>query len=504
MKSSEHLFFRLNDYKSFLTEWIPNHTSPDVAKKMMEWFKEDLRDWDISRDKPYFGFPIPGTNGEKYFYVWVDAPMGYVSSTAEWAEKTGSSFNDFWRHSVDTEVYHFIGKDIAYFHLLFWPAFLKGAGFRLPDKVFVHGHVMVNGEKMSKSKGTFISARTYLDHLNPEYLRYYYASKLSAPVHDLDLNLEDFVARVNSDLVGKITNLASRGAQMLKKRLDGKMGSPDGHGYQLIENAQNKSETIAEFFEAREFSKAINEIRLIADEANKYFDERAPWKTIDSDPEGTRQVLTTTLNLFRIIAIYLQPILPHYAERVAELLNETTYEWDHLFKILTQHEIRDYAHLATRIDPVQVQKMVEASKPKDETAKPAGEAASKSSSPKTQAAPAKPSSETANDGYIDIDDFMKVDLRVGKIIEAQEVPEADKLLKLKVELSPTDHRQIFAGIKSAYKAETLVGRQVLVVANLRPRKMKFGMSEGMVIAAGAGGKDIFVFLLRTLYDSTAL
>ncbi len=476
-KKSEHIFFKLGDFKSFLSEWIPKHTSSDVSKKMMEWFNEDLRDWDISRDKPYFGFEIPNTHGEKFFYVWVDAPMGYVSSTKDWCASNGKSFESYWK-SESTEIYHFIGKDIAYFHLLFWPALLKAADYRLPNQVFVHGHLMVNGEKMSKSKGTFIAARTYLKHLSPEYLRYYYATKLNSAVDDLDLNFEDFVSRVNSDLVGKITNLASRGAQMLSKKMDGHMSQPDEAGLTLIHQAQQKKTVIEQLFETREFSKALVEIRTIADLANRYFDEKAPWKTLEANPAETKQVRTTTLNLFRIITIYLTPILPQYSERVAKLLNEKSYTLADVGKILTDTSIGEYEHLATRIDPEAIKAMIEASK------------TVVTKTPVTKVAEVQ--KEVSETGLIEIETFNQVDLRIGKILEAETIPESTKLLKLKVELSATDTRQIFAGIKAAYEPASLTNKLVLVVANLKPRKMKFGLSEGMLLAASGEGDKLYL------------
>ncbi|MFP5519648.1 MAG: methionine--tRNA ligase [Bdellovibrionia bacterium] len=483
LKPSEHIFFKLNDFKEYLRQWLPEHTSPEVAKKMLEWFEEDLRPWDISRDEPYFGFAIPGTDNKKFFYVWVDAPMGYVSTTQQWCQKNNKDFAHYW-NSPETEIYHIIGKDITYFHTLFWPALLKAADFKSPNKVLVHGHLMVNGEKMSKSKGTFIAARTYLNHLNPEYLRYYYATKLNNSVDDIDLSLEDFINRVNSDLVGKITNLASRGAQMLKKKLNAKMSTPDADGLKVLEHARAKATVIAEHFENRDFSKAATEIRSIADEANRFFDEKAPWKTVESDPQGTIAVLTSTLNIFRILAIYLKPFLPQYSAKVAQLLNESDYQWDDIFKTLTNHEIQDYSHLMTRIESEKVQAMVEESRKLNEVI-----AATK----KTAAPVASQKKESgAETGLITFDDFMKVDLRVAEVIEAEEIKEADKLLRLKVNIGEGQTRQIIAGIKAAYSPDKLIGRKVLVCVNLEPRKMKFGMSEGMVLAAGAGGSELFV------------
>lgn len=358
-KDSDHVFFKLNDFKDFLSEWVPNHTQAEVANKLKEWLDDELRDWDISRDAPYFGFEIPGYP-EKYFYVWVDAPVGYMTSTKEWCEKSGINFKEFW-NDEKTEIHHFIGKDIVYFHTLFWPSMLKTAGYKTPSKVAVHGFLTVNGEKMSKSKGTFISARTYLNHLDPVFLRYYYACKLRG-IEDIDLNLEDFATRVNSDLVGKITNLGSRGAQMLNKKIDGRMSQPDAEGLKILKLAQEKSETIAELYENLNFSKAITEIREIADLANKYFDEKAPWKLIKEDVEGTREILTSILNIFRCLAIYLKPILPEYTAKVEALFNEDAYDWGSLQETLADRSINAYEHLAKRVDAKGIEAMIAESK----------------------------------------------------------------------------------------------------------------------------------------------
>ena len=507
LRGSDHIFFKLNDFREFLKEWMPQHCPKEVSAKLMEWFEGELRDWDISRDDPYFGFEIPGFKG-KYFYVWVDAPIGYVSATQQLFKKTGRDFDAVWRAGSskgtgpEPELYHFIGKDITYFHCLFWPAMLKTAGFRLPDQVFVNGHLTVNGEKMSKSKGTSITARTYLNHLDPMYLRYYYACKLGSRVDDLDLNGSDFVNRVNSDLVGKITNLGSRGAQMLKKRIDGKLGKLSGEGLELVRRSQAKAHAIAASFDAREFARAITEIREIADDANKYFDEKAPWNLIKDDVEATRDVLTATLNVFRLISIYLKPVLPSYSDKVAALLNEAPYQWSDSAKTLTNCEIGEYVHLATRVEQAKFDQIILDSMPRDASGnviQPAAapEKASKKidKGAKTAGAPAPQAPEAPQNSLapeIEMDDFSKVDLRIAKIIEASEVEGADKLLRLKVSLGELGEKQIFAGIKSAYKAESLVGRLTVIVANLKPRKMKFGMSEGMVLAAGAGGGDLFI------------
>ena len=488
LKDSESIFFKLNDFKEYLREWIPKHSAPEISKKMLEWFNEDLKDLDISRDEPYFGFPIPGTNNKKFFYVWVDAPMGYMSTTAQWAKNNNQTLEQIWQ-DPNREIYHFIGKDIARFHTIFWPAFLKAANFRTPNQVFVHGHLMVNGEKMSKSKGTFIAARTYLNHLNPEYLRYYYSTKLSSSVDDIDLNLEDFTNRVNSELVGKITNLGSRGGQMLKKKMDGIMSTPDSEGIKLIKSVQDRADEIARHYENRDFAKAISEIRSLADDANKYFDEKAPWKTLEADPVTTKQVITTTLNVFRLLAIYLKPVLPYYTEKVAKLFNETEYSWKDLETVLVNKPINEYEHLATRIEPAKVTAMIDEGKKLNEEIQ--AQKAASSTAPK--AAPKKEENRsTEKPAEIEFTDFEKVDLRIGQIIEAEEIKEADKLLKLKVDIGNGEIRQIIAGIKAAYSPEKLLNRKVLVCVNLKPRKMKFGMSEGMVLAAGDGGSDLFV------------
>lgn len=497
LKDSESIFFKLNDFKKYLEEWIPKHCAPEVSRKMLEWFNEDLLDLDISRDEPYFGFAIPGTNNKKFFYVWVDAPMGYMSTTEQWAKKKGQTLKDIWQ-DPKREIYHFIGKDIARFHTIFWPAFLKAAEFRSPNQVFVHGHLMVNGEKMSKSKGTFIAARTYLNHLNPEYLRFYYSTKLSSSVDDVDLNLEEFVNRVNSELVGKITNLGSRGGQMLKKKMDGMMSTPDAEGDKLIAHAQKTADSIAAHYEARDFAKAMNEIRSLADDANRYFDEKAPWKTLETDPTGTKQVLTTTLNIFRLLAIYMKPILPFYSAKVAKLLGENDYQWSDIQTVLKNRPINDYEHLAVRVEADKVKAMVEESRKINEelaaSKKAASTAPAKAAATAGATSGAGKTEDRSADRPVEIEftDFEKVDLRIGQVIEAEEIKEADKLLRLKVDIGGGQVRQIIAGIKAAYKPEQLLGRKLLVCVNLKPRKMKFGMSEGMVLAAGNGGSDLFV------------
>lgn len=497
LKNAEHLLFKLSDFQKYLEEWLPGHTSKEIANKMKEWFNEPLRDWDISRDDPYFGFEIPGYKG-KYFYVWVDAPMGYLASFQQYCKKNSVDFEEFWKNpNTKSERYHFIGKDIAYFHTLFWPALLKTAEFNTPTKVFVHGHVKINGEKMSKSKGTQVNVRTYLNHLSPTYLRYYYATRLTDGVDDIDLNFEDFTSRVNSELIGKITNLASRGGQMLGKKLDGIIGELDAEGLSLIKQAQARSSEIENFFENREYAKAVGCIREIADSANRYFDEKAPWKTIDADPTATKKVLSTTLNLFRIIAIYLKPVLPSYVADVEALFNEKPYVWSDTGKILNGHKINDYKHLLGRIETESITKIVEETKARFaavEAEKNSGKKGALSPTvPTSTQSPGKENRNDSNTGLISFQDFEKVDLRVAKVIQAEEIKEADKLLRLKVDLGPLGEKQIIAGIKAAYpEPAKLIGRLILVVANLEPRKMKFGMSEGMVAVAGSGGSQLFI------------
>lgn len=356
LKDSDHVFVKLSDFQDFLIEWIPAHTSKEVSNKLKEWFDGDLRDWDISRDAPYFGFKIPGYD-DKYFYVWLDAPAGYIATTKEWCEKNGKDINDYWKNP-DAKIYHFIGKDIIYFHSLFWPAMLKASGYTLPSYIFVHGFLKVNGEKMSKSKGTFIKARTFLDQIDPIYLRYYYACKMNSGLDDIDLNLQDFVQRVNSDLIGKITNLGSRGGQMLGKKLDGMMTTLDEAALKVVEFSKSKSEEISKHYHNRDFAKAMETVRSIADEANRYFDEKEPWKTVKEDPAAATVVLTCILNVFRDMAIYLSPVIPMYSNKVAELFNESPYKWSDLNKTLENHKINTYEHLATRLDLKSVQKIL--------------------------------------------------------------------------------------------------------------------------------------------------
>ena len=499
-RDSEHLFFELEPFRDYLQEWIPRHTARDVANKLLEWFGEPLRGWDISRDAPYFGFEIPGHAG-KFFYVWVDAPIGYLASLRNWCERRGESFDAWWQNPA-TEIYHFIGKDIVRFHCLFWPAMLHGAGFRGPSQVFVHGFLTVNGEKMSKSKGTFVSARTYLDHLPPQCLRFYYACKLNGTTDDLDLNLDDFIGRVNSDLVGKITNLASRGAQMLHKNLGGRAGAMDAEGRALVVGAVGRADAVAEAYEARDFCRVMVEVRGIADRANQYFDSRAPWSLVKTDPEAARAVLTATLNLFRVLAIYLKPILPAYAAKVEKLFGEKPYTWNDLQTMFENKPVGAYEYLATRVEREQVDKMIESSMPvgagsqKPEVSATVGQSGSQPVQPPNHptGSPAAAPVDGAPKALIDFDTFSKSDLRVGRIVTAELVEGADKLLKLMVDLADgKPPRQVFSGIRKSYPdPAVLVNRCVVVVANLAPRKMRFGVSEGMVLAATNADGAIFV------------
>ncbi len=486
-KSSEHIFFELEPHRDFLKSWLEKHTSDEVRKKMLEWFEGDLRAWDITRDGPYFGFPIPGET-DKFFYVWVDAPMGYISTSQEYFDSKGISLESFWKNP-NVEIYHFIGKDITYFHTLFWPALLKTADFNTPQAVHVHGRLMINGEKMSKSTGNFVNAQAYLNHLPATYLRYYYATKLNSSLDDFDLNMDDFVSRVNAELVGKITNLASRGAQMLGKKAQGLMTRCDSDGLKLVQKAQSKSNEIGLLYEKRDFSKALTEIRTLAEEANRFFDEKAPWKTVDLDLQKTTEVLTSTLNIFRILGIYLKPVMPEFTLKVEKLFKESPYQWNDAQKILSQHTINEFEPLITRIETEKVKAIMDEAQMLAEKTQKERQAVKTNPVLET---PLKASALNPDDGLIDIETFNKVDLRVAEIVEAEAVPEADKLLKLKVSLGDLGTRQIFAGIKAAYDPAKLLGRKVLVVANLRPRKMKFGMSEGMVLAAGPGAPDLFV------------
>ncbi len=483
-RESDHYFFKLADFEEMLRAWTGGgHVQNEVANKLGEWFDAGLQEWDISRDAPYFGFEIPDHPG-KYFYVWLDAPIGYMASFRNLCDRTeGLDFDDYWAPESQTELYHFIGKDIIYFHTLFWPAMLYGAGFRTPSAVFAHGFLTVDGAKMSKSRGTFIKARTYLDHLNPEYLRYYFAAKLGSGVDDIDLNLEDFAARVNSDLVGKVVNIASRCAGFISKRFDGKLADRVSET-DLFSDFVAKGEEIAEHYEKREFSRAVREIMALADRANQYIDEQKPW--VVAKEEGKDEQLQTIcsdgLNLFRLLIGYLRPILPGTAEMAEAFLQVEPLTWEQLANPLTGHEIGKFKPLMTRVDPKQIEAMLEHSKE---------DLAAQVPAPAAKPAADSPLARDPIAGTIEFDDFAKLDLRIARIAKAQPVEGADKLLQLTLDLGG-ETRNVFAGIKSAYAPEDLEGKLTVMVANLAPRKMRFGISEGMVLAAGSGGKELFI------------
>ncbi len=483
LKDSEHYFFDLPAFEQMLQDWTRGGAlQNEMANKLQEWFKDGLQQWDISRDAPYFGFEIPGAPG-KFFYVWLDAPIGYLASFKNYCSKTGIDFDQFWRLDSDAEVYHFIGKDIIYFHSLFWPAMLHGAGYRKPTSVFAHGFVTVNGAKMSKSRGTFIKARTYLEHLNPEYLRYYFASKLTSGIVDLDLNLDDFSQKVNADLVGKVVNIASRCASFVTKKFNGTLSATLAEP-ELFAEFIAQGDSIAASFEEREYARAIRDIMALADKANQYIDAKAPWVLAkdDSKQQETLDVCSMGINLFRVLMHYLAPVLPNMAKEVEIFLN-SELRWDNYQQPLLNHAIQPFKALMQRVDPVKVQAMVDASKDNlQPAAAPAGV---------KPAANAATTEIEAVAPTINIDDFAKLDLRIAKIVSAEHVEGADKLLRLQLDLG-NETRQVFAGIKAAYQPEQLVGRLTVMVANLAPRKMKFGMSEGMVMAAGPGGSEIFL------------
>ncbi|SFC85145.1 methionine--tRNA ligase [Pseudoalteromonas denitrificans] len=479
LKDSEHFFFDLPAFEGMLKEWLHSGSiQEEMANKLQEWFTDGLQQWDISRDAPYFGFEIPGEPG-KYFYVWLDAPIGYMASFKNLCDKSNLSFDEFWAEDSKAELYHFIGKDIIYFHSLFWPAMLDGAKFRKPTNVFAHGFVTVNGAKMSKSKGTFIKARTYLEHLNPEYLRYYFAAKLNSGITDFDLNLEDFAQRVNSDLVGKVVNIASRCAGFITKKFDGKL-SDTIMDQTLLTEFQNASESIANSYETREYGRAIREIMALADKANQFIDTNAPWVLIKNEEtqEQAHQVCSLGINLFRLLMVYLKPVLPEMANNVEAFLNEEL-TWESAKTQLTSHEITKFKALMQRVEMDKVNAMLDDSKESLEAT--------------TQAVidPNSPLAKEPIADEIEFDDFAKVDLRVALIAKAEHVKGADKLLKLTLDLGG-ETRQVFAGIKSAYQPEEIEGKLTVMVANLKPRKMRFGMSEGMVLAAGPGGKEIHI------------
>ncbi|MDH2377106.1 methionine--tRNA ligase [Providencia rettgeri] len=477
MRDSEHFFFDLPAFSDMLQAWTRSGALQEqVANKMQEWFESGLQQWDITRDAPYFGFEIPDAPG-KYFYVWLDAPIGYMGSFKNLCDKRGDlDFDEFWNKDSKTDLYHFIGKDIVYFHSLFWPAMLEGSQYRKPTNLFVHGYVTVNGAKMSKSRGTFITARSYLDHLDADCLRYYYAAKLSSRIDDIDFNLEDFVQRVNSDIVNKVVNLASRNAGFIAKRFDGKLSANLAEP-ELYQQFVDAAKVIGEDYNNREYNKAIREIMALADIANRYVDEKAPW--VVAKQEGKDQELqdicSMGINLFRVLMTYLKPVLPGLTKRAEAFLN-SELSWDAINTPLLNHSVAPFKALFNRIEMAKVDAMVEASK---ESFKPVQQL--------TGPLADDPIQET-----ITFDDFAKIDLRIALIKQADFVEGSDKLLKLQLDIGG-ETRQVFSGIRSAYPdPKALEGRLTVMVANLAPRKMRFGVSEGMVMAAGPGGKDIFL------------
>ena len=502
LKDSEHYFFDLPAFNDFLQDYINNASilAPSMANKLGEWFAQGLKQWDISRDAPYFGFKIPGTD-DKYFYVWVDAPMGYLASFKEFCNRNNIDFDSYIEKDSPHELYHFIGKDILYFHSLFWPAFLKGADMRLPNGIFVHGYVTVNGAKMSKSKGTFIQASTYLKHLPAECLRYYFASKLTSEPVDLDLSLEDFQAKINSDIVGKIVNLASRCAGFITKRFEGKLAATP-YDSQLMESLGSIAETVAQGYDSRNYSEAVRAIMGLADEANRYIDREAPWVIAkqEGQEDKLQRVCTDGLNAFKALITYLSPVMPELYAKAQQFLNSELKFADAATPLL-DHSINKFTPMFTRIDPKQIEAMIEESKQDLKAAQASAASANandKNADAKSAAAKGVAPEDTAASEYepqeseITIDDFAKIDLRVATIIKAEAVPEARKLFRLELDLG-YEQRQVFAGLKTAYSdAEALVGKQVIVVANLKPRQMKFGISNGMVMAAGPGGSEIFL------------
>jgi methionyl-tRNA synthetase len=477
LRDSEHYFFNLPQFTQMLQTWLKSGAIQiEMVNKLQEWFEQGLQQWDISRDAPYFGFEIPNAPG-KFFYVWVDAPVGYMASFKNLCDKKGLDFDEFWGKDSTAELYHFIGKDITYFHCLFWPAILEGAGYRKPTGVNVHGFVTVNGAKMSKSKGTFIKGRTYLDHLHPEYLRYYFASKLSDAVTDIDLNFEDFAQKVNSDLVGKVVNIASRCASFISKKFDGKLSSnilePE-----LVAEFQQAQTSIANSYETRQYHKAVREIMALADKANQFIDTNAPWVTIkdESKQQFTHDVCSLGINLFRLLVLYLKPIVPNLAADSEHFLNDQL-DWNSINSVLTDHPINKFKALMQRVDMDKVQAMIEDSKENLE--------------PTVTVDPNSPLAKDPIAPTISFEDFAKIDLRIARITKAEHVEKADKLLRLELDLGG-ETRQVFAGIKSAYQPQDLEGKLTVMVANLAARKMRFGLSQGMVLAAGPGGEELWI------------
>lgn len=477
-RSSEHLFFELAKLTDRLRAWTnePGHLQPEVANFTRGWIEGGLRDWDISRDGPYFGFPIPGEEN-KFFYVWLDAPIGYIATTQAWCDANGKDVRDYWQ-SPDTEIYHFIGKDIVYFHCLFWPAMLMDAGLSLPTSVCVHGFLTVEGQKMSKTRGTFLNARTYLDHLDPQYLRYYYGTKLSGRVEDLDLSFDDFINRVNAELVNKVANLASRAISFVAKRLDHKLGRIPADGAALVEQAAAAVQKAHDAYQRRDVAGAVQQAIQLAEAGNLYMQEAAPWDALKSDPERARDICTLAVNLTKVVAVILRPLLPGLADRVAEMLRVAPFTWADAKADLEDHEIGEFTHLVQRVEREKVDAMIEDAK----ALAPAP--AAQPAAPAEPAYTVEPLTETCT-----IDDFGKVDLRVARVLAAAPVEGAKKLVHLTLDLGPLGERSVFAGIREAYpEPGVLVGKTLVCCANLAPRQMRFGLSEGMVLAAGEGAR----------------
>lgn len=467
LKNSIHLFVNLPKFQEFLESWVNNaNLHSGVKNKLQEWFSAGLQEWDISRDGPYFGFEIPEEQN-KYFYVWLDAPIGYMASSKNYFQKINpQQFNEFWKEGKG-DIVHFIGKDILYFHTLFWPALLHGGDYKTPSRVNVHGFLTVNGEKMSKSRGTFIKASTYLKHLDAEHFRFYLATKLNDSLEDIDLNFSDFINKINSDLIGNIVNIFSRTGTSLLNKLDRRLGKIDEEGKNLLNQLLSKKEEISKHFEELNYSKALKEILHLGDIVNKYVNDKAPWNTIKINPELARNVITNSLNAGKILIIYLKPVLPKISSKVFEFLGTGDQNYSNLYDFIENKTIHPYEILSTRVEEKNIQAMINDSKEIQATKEPQEES-------------------KQNSNFISIADLSKVELRVGKILEASHVEGADKLLNLKVDLGEKGIKNVFAGIKSAYKPEELVGLKVVVVANLEPRKMKFGVSEAMLLASGSG------------------
>lgn len=502
LRDSEQFFFALSRCTDMLKTWTSSGSlQPEVANKLKEWLDTGLQDWDISRNAPYFGFEIPNAPG-KYFYVWLDAPIAYMASHQHLAKRTGEDWLASWQPDSDVELYHFIGKDIANFHCLFWPAVMATAGYRKPTGVFCHGFLMVDDAKMSKSRGTSITVETWLKHLEPEYLRYYYAAKLTDSVVDLNLNLEDFVTRVNADLVGKVVNIASRCAGFITKKFDGQLApsypAEQQNAYDEFVSAQ---QFIMQYYEQREYGKAMREIMLLAEHANTWINDAEPWVKIKDERMAAevQGICTVGLNYFRIIMTYLSPVLPALAEKTEAFLN-TRLELAALEKPLIGQAIEKYKPMMTRVESAQVQKILEETRATDTPDTPTtgnSAATAKVSSDKTATSTATDKPDTNMPAFepiseeISIDDFVKIDFRIARIIDAQPVEGADKLLELTLDIG-LETRTVFAGIKAAYTAADLIGRHTIMVANLKPRKMRFGVSSGMVLAAGPGGSELFI------------